>query len=67
MPGLTRCWLLASILISSGTLFAAEHPTFNTTLEWRNDLIASAAEAKSENKLLFVMHLSGNLAKSAFT
>ncbi|MFT5328421.1 MAG: hypothetical protein ACI8P0_006334 [Planctomycetaceae bacterium] len=66
MPGLTR-WLLASILISSGTLSAADYPTFDTALEWRSDLGESAAEAKEENKLLFVMHLSGNLAKAAFT
>ena len=66
MPGQTR-WILASLLLLSGTLPAAEHPTFNTALKWQSDLKAASAEARAEGKLLFVMHLSGNLAKSAFT
>ncbi|MDA0282227.1 MAG: hypothetical protein O3B13_14980 [Planctomycetota bacterium] len=66
MSGLTR-WFFASIFLLSGTLSAADYPTFDTALAWRNDLQQAAVEAKAENKLLFVMHLSGNLAKSAFT
>lgn len=66
MPSLTR-WFFTSILLLSGTLSAADYPTFDTALAWRNDLQQAAVEAKAENKLLFVMHLSGNLAKSAFT
>jgi hypothetical protein len=66
MPGPTR-WFFASILLLSSTLSAADHPTFDTAIAWRNDLKQAASEAQAEDKLLFVMHLSGNLAKSAFT
>jgi len=66
MPGSTQ-WILASLVLLSGTLSAADYPTFDTAIAWRNDLKQAAGEAKSTDKLLFVMHLSGNLAKSAFT
>lgn len=66
MPGPTR-WFFASILLLNSTLSSADYPTFDTAIAWRSDLKQAAAEAKAENKLLFVMHLSGNLAKSAFT
>ena len=66
MPGPTR-WILSALFLLSPALYAAEYPTFNTSIEWRNDMKQATAEATSTNRLLFVMHLSGNLARSAFT
>lgn len=66
MPGRTH-WLLPALLLLASRSIAADYPTFDTCLAWRNDMQQAAAEAKSTNRLLFVMHLSGNLAKSEFT
>jgi hypothetical protein len=66
MPDSIR-WVLASIILLNSAVSAAEFPTSDTAVAWRSDLDAAASEAQAENKLLFVMHLSGNLAKSAFT
>ena len=61
------CWILAGLLLINGELSAFECPTFDTAIAWRNDLTQAAVEAKSEDRILLVMHLSGNLAKTAFT
>lgn len=66
MPGLPHC-TLAALLLAAQPLTAADYPTFDTALSWQNDMQAAADEARSTGRLLFVMHLSGNLAKSAFT
>lgn len=67
MPSISRWMVIASFLLLNGSLSAAEHPTFDTAMSWRSRLKQAAVEARSTDKLLFVMHLSGNLAKTAFT
>lgn len=66
MPGPTR-WLLSALLLLACRSYAADYPTFNTCLSWRSDMQEAATEAQSTGRLLFVMHLSGNLAKNEFT
>ena len=66
MPGRIH-WLLPALILIASQSFGADYPTFDTCLAWRSDMQQAAAEAKATNRLLFVMHLSGNLAKSEFT
>lgn len=66
MPSCTR-WILPALILLGTGLSAAEYPTFDTAIAWRSDMKQAAAEAKSTDRLMFVMHLSGNLARSAFT
>ena len=41
--------------------------TLGTAIRWHRDLDQAVRLAKRESKLLFVLHLSGNFTKSAFT
>ena len=41
--------------------------TLGTAIRWHRDLDQAARLAKRQSKLLFVLHLSGNFTKSAFT
>jgi hypothetical protein len=41
--------------------------TYGTAVQWVADPERAAAQALRESKLLFVFHLSGNLAKKEFT
>ena len=79
--GHRRCSVLAAaicvtgIAIGSATSLAAEElpdqpacQTLGTRIEWTTGgLDAAAQKARDESKLLLVMHISGNFAKSAFT
>jgi hypothetical protein len=44
-----------------------ECESFGTRVSWNRNLQAAAVQAEREDKLLLVLHLSGNFAKNEFT
>ena len=41
--------------------------TFQTTIQWKGSPSDAAAQAKKEEKLLFILHVSGNFEDPKFT
>jgi hypothetical protein len=62
----TPALLLALLALTStargGDACAPDLPTHGTTVRWHADADAARAAAVAERKLLFVLHLSGELA-----
>lgn len=44
-----------------------EKETYGTTIEWEGTPTEAGARAREEQKLLFILHVSGNFENPAFT
>ena len=56
--------------VLSAPLMAAEvcsTSTYNTCIQWNDSLHGAAVNAAEQDKLLLILHLSGNFTKTEFT
>ena len=67
-----RIYALTALLLVSGVSVLASEPvcqtaSYHTAVAWHALPAEAAHEAAQQNKLLVVLHLSGNFAKTEFT
>ena len=58
---------MARIQADSPTTAPQNEQTFGTQIAWTDDWDAARDQARSNGRLLLVLHLSGNFTKSEFT
>ncbi len=63
--GIAACLVVLGVELQASA--KGECESFGTQVSWNRDLQAAAVQAEREDKLLLVLHLSGNFAKNEFT